>query len=356
MKKKIYLLLATVLIASSFAGCTSKEVSSGQTNGTETTTENVTTEAATENVTEDVTEDVTEEITEEVTEEITEEVTTEASEEPSSEPDVLVEYTTDESNIPTELMDALRSSNDADFQSYLYGDIDRDGGKDLLAAYLDYSVGQWKIVKLENDALEAEDFYSISIFGDYERCQMELLDVGTATHIVANLNSVMGTGCDSHVLDFDGSQATEILNASATIYQDPNGDILVQKTSYSSSLDTTTGMMAGRTWTYSYLTYDAESQKYQEYIANEITEDEFLGYEGSHELVDTIKSNYEDMELKLTFYKRSNGLLHLQYEYLDGTSIMYNYYTLSYEDNVITGTSEAYAGIIEKNFTTLDGI
>lgn len=51
MKKKIYLLLATVLIASSFAGCTSKEVSSGQTNGTETTTENVTTEAATENVT-----------------------------------------------------------------------------------------------------------------------------------------------------------------------------------------------------------------------------------------------------------------------------------------------------------------
>lgn len=352
MKKKIYLLLATVLIASSFAGCTSKEVSSGQTNGTETTTENVTTEAATENVTEDV----TEEITEEVSEEITEEVTTEVPEEPSSEPDVLVEYTTDESNIPTELMDALRSSNDADFQSYLYGDIDRDGGKELLAAYLDYSVGQWKIVKLENDALEAEDFYSISIFGDYERCQMELLDVGTATHIVANLNSVMGTGCDSHVLDFDGSQATEILNASATIYQDPNGDILVQKTSYSSSLDTTTGMMAGRTWTYSYLTYDAESQKYQEYIANEITEDEFLGYEGSHELVDTIKSNYEDMELKLTFYKRSNGLLHLQYEYLDGTSIMYNYYTLSYEDTVITGTSEAYAGIIEKNFTTLDGI
>lgn len=94
MKKKIYLLLATVLIASSFAGCTSKEVSSGQTNGTETTTENVTTKAVTDNV--------TEEITEEVTEKITEEVTTEASEEPSSEPDVLVEYTTDKSNIPTE--------------------------------------------------------------------------------------------------------------------------------------------------------------------------------------------------------------------------------------------------------------
>lgn len=272
------------------------------------------------------------------------------------ETDELIEYTNDESEIPQELIEAVKNCYDAEFGSYLYGDIDRDNEKELLAAYLDYSVGEWKIVKLENSSSQAEDFYSISLYGAYEKCDMELIDLKTEIHLAINLNSEWGTDYDSHILSIDQSEVTEKLSLFASVYQNENGNIIVQRTACNNCIDTTTGMMMGRTWSYSYLNYDTESGQYQEYAAYEITEEEFLEYEGALEIIQSIKDQYDDKELKLCFYRRNNGIMYVQYEYMENSIITYEYYTLYYEGKTILNQPDLSSGMIDKGSTNLETI
>lgn len=276
--------------------------------------------------------------------------------ETESETHKLIEYTNEKSVIPQDFLNAVKTYYSDEIGSYLYGDIDRDNEKELLAAYLDYSVGQWKIIKVESDSFEVEDIYSISILGPYECCSLELIDLETEIHLVANLYSEIGIDQNCYVLAFDHSEVIEKFNLFALVFQSENGDILVQRTSYSTCMDTTSGMLMGRTWTYSYLTYDDENKQYKEYVANEITEEEFVQYEGASDIVQAIKDEYGNKELKLTYFKRNNGIMYVQYEYIENSLIMYEYYTLTYENNTITSQSEINQGLIEHNFTLLESI
>lgn len=143
MKNKLFFTALILTSAIAFTGCKKTNDVNNNASG-EVVTEEITIEEIT-------TEEV---ITEEAA---TEEVTTEEDiiEEPETEKtEVLIEYTNNEDNIPKEMTDIVKNSTEYDIGAYLYADIDYDTEKELLAAYLDESVGQWKIIRLESEDAE----------------------------------------------------------------------------------------------------------------------------------------------------------------------------------------------------------
>ena len=370
MRKTNLFMAALLILAISFAGCANTQtVNNSTTEAVETlteqndtqeesTTEEITTEEPTteEYTTEETTteETTTEESTTEET--TTEEITTEESTE--EEKNMSVEYTCDENNIPAEMIANVKDRTEHERVAYLYGDIDEDNEKELLAAYLDESVGAWKIIRFENETAEPEEFYSIPLDLYYDYCSMGLIELEDKIYYAVNLRMSMGLGSSSYILEESETGVEEVLNLGYTVAQLEDGDVLIESTHYGVCLDKTTGMMLGRTWGYSYLTYDEDSGQFKEYVANEITEEEFLEYEGATECLENIRNSYSDYEVKYTFFKRNNGLMHVQCEYekdYENVSLIYyNHYTVYYEGNDITNVSEEYEGIISRNFTSLE--
>ena len=347
MKKQM--LFTALIITSSLFFTACNKNNGGKISETEGAKESTAVECTTEEHTTE--ERITEEYTTE--DDITEEPETEES--APEETDKLIEYTNNEDNIPKDMTDIAKNSTEYDIGAYLYGDIDNDTEKELLAAYLDMSAGQWKIIKLENDSAEAEEFVSIPLCADYDRCSLGLIDIKDRVQYVVNLSMSMGTDTMGYIFEDDEAGVREVLSLFKTIWQAENGEVIIQNTSYGSCLDKTTGIMAGRTSTYSYMTYDSESGQYKEYVADEITEEDFLAYDGASDVEQSVSDIYGDREIKMTFYRRNNGIMYIQCEYEDDAFIFYEYYTVYYDGNKITGMTEMQQGIIERNLTLLEG-
>ena len=362
--KKLFMavLLATAI---SFTGCgNTQTVNNSTADGVETTTnqnniqeesttvESVTEEATTENPT---TQEIT---TEEATTEepTTEEPTTEepTTEENSEEQRKMVEYTCDENNIPSEMIENVKSCTEYEMGAYLYGDIEEDNEKELLAAYLDESVGQWKIMRLENETAEPVEFHSVQLPMYLDKCDLGLIGLKDKIHYVINLYPSMGLGSGSLIVEETETGVKEVLNIGNMYWQSESGDVVLQSAYYGAYVYKPTFEMTGRTWRYSYLTYDEESQQYKEYVANEITEEEFLTYEGATECLDGIRNTYAGYEVKYTFFKRNNGIMHVQCEYENEEYIFFDNYTVHYEDNIITNVDEKNEGTISRNCTSLE--
>lgn len=369
MRKTRLFMVILMASAISFAGCenaqsannSSTETVDSLTEENGTKEENSTEEFATEE--DSIEEPITEESTTEET--MTEETTTEGfATEGSTEEEhrKTVEYTCDENNIPAALVENVRNRTEHDRIAYLYGDIDEDNEKELLAGYLDESVGAWKIIRFENETAEAEEFYSIPLSLYFDYCSMELIELKDEICYIVNLRMSMGLGSSSYILGEGDNGVEKVIDLGYTASQMENGDLILESTYYGVCLDKTTGMMMGRTWGYSYLTYDEDSEQFKEYVANEITEEEFLSYEGAAEHLEKIRSSYKDYKVKYTFFKRNNGMMHVQCEYEKDYEdefekvpmIYYEHYTVYYEGNVITNISEGDQGIISRNFTSLE--
>lgn len=286
----------------------------------------------------------------------TEESTQGATEPAIEETNKLVQYTCNENDIPKAMMDIVKNSTSCDVSAYLYGDIDNDSDKELLAAYLDVPLGQWVIVKLENETSTVEDFYSIKLLAHYDYCSLGLITLKDKIQYVVNLSSSMSTSANGYILEEAKEGIKEVQNLSKTIWQAEDGGIIVQNTSYGSCLDKTTGELIGRVWTYSYLTYDEDTGMYKEYVAREITEAEFLAFEGAADVKQSIMNQYADVDVKMSFYKRNNGIMHVQCEYEKDNIIIYEYTTVYYNDKGITGKSEIQQGIVEKKATHFEEI
>lgn len=64
------------------------------------------------------------------------------TEQPTQEEATRIEYSDKEEEIPEDMKDIVKKSTEYDIGAYLYGDIDKDSEKELLAAYLDLKGGQ----------------------------------------------------------------------------------------------------------------------------------------------------------------------------------------------------------------------
>ena len=343
--------------------CTTEETATEVLTTEEPTTEEITTEEPTTE--EPTTEEPTTEgpTTEEST---TEEPTTEepATEESSEEQRMMVEYTCDENNIPTKMIENVKSCTEYKMGAYLYGDIDQDNEKELLAAYYDESVGRWKIMRLENETAEPEEFYATSPSVAFDNCELGLIGLKNKIHYVINLyrsnvlalgGSLMGPGTGSIIVEETETGVKEVLDFGNIYWQAENGDVVLKGgLHYGAYVYKPTYELKGLVRNYSYLTYDEENEQYKEYVANEITEEEFLTYEGATDCLEEIRNSYADYEVRYTFFKRNNGIMHVQCEYENEEYIFFDNYTVYYEDNVITNVSEKNEGTISRKCTNLD--
>lgn len=114
-----------------------------------------------------------------------------------------------------------------------------------------------------------------------------------------------------------------------------------------------------RTENYIYVDMDHDGIAYKQYAATAISEEEFLQFENADTLQSVIleECNLEDTEkLELTYFKRSNGILHVQCARHDsGGFIHYFYYTVKYEGGkLISDLSDCRNGQMAETFTNLD--
>ncbi len=346
----VILLMISVVV---FAGCNNGTIRNNETTSQKTDADNETTPEETESE-EISSEDTTTEkpTTEEPEQPTTEEVVSE--EETTGENGATIEYTCNESNIPDEMKNIITNYTEYEISSYLYGDIDKDNEKELMASYIDESNGQCKILILDNETSEPEEFYSIELYAYKDRCDLGLINLGDKLHYVVNLYFSMSTETSAYILEESEEGVKTVSSFGNTVWQSENGNIIIQNAYYGSYLDKITGGMVGRVWTYSYLTYDAESGQYKEYVANEISEEEFLTFENAAENLQGIRNSYGEVDVKITLFKRNNGIMYVQCEYETDTKIIYEYYTLHYEDNEIVMVEELQEGSIIKNFTGLE--
>ena len=335
MRTILSILIVTVLAATVlFSGCSNRNVIA--------TTEASTAESVTEAIEISTTESVTE-----------------ATEISTTEPQnmaKLPEYNCNETQIPKEIMEAAQNCTEYEIGAYLYGDIDMDSENELLAAYIDPEALQWNIILLENKPSKAREFFSIKLDMDYDRCSLGLIGLEDKVHYVVNLSSSFGTANAGYIFEEGDDGVNEIIRIFKAICQTEKGEIIVQNTSYGACMDKTTGMMMGRVWTYSYLTYDYDSETYKEYVAKEIRQEEFLAYEGAADVKNTVEDTYKDKNVKITYFRRSNGFMYIQCECDEDDMIYYDYCTMLYDGNRITDKTDMQQGVVEKKATILEEI
>lgn len=80
------------------------------------------------------------------------------------------------------------------------------------------------------------------------------------------------------------------------------------------------GFATGHTWKNYYFWYDDENRCFYEYTAKQITEEEFLAFQGTASLLEELKKRY-GADTQFEFLYRENGVLHVNifYQELDAT-------------------------------------
>lgn len=87
-------------------------------------------------------------------------------------------------------------------------------------------------------------------------------------------------------------------------------DITITQSSYDMTCLKGTDMGSGHTWKPRY--YYFKDYEVYEYLATDLSEEDFLQYQGAREIIEKIKKEYQKPELKLNieYQKRENGLIH----------------------------------------------
>lgn len=99
----------------------------------------------------------------------------------------------------------------------------------------------------------------------------------------------------------------------------------------------------GRIWQRYYLYWDKEEQRYQEYAAREITEEEFLSLKNAEEVKEQVESAIreeagEDLITEIqaeNYIKRDNGIININYRILCGEGASYRYAILTVREGEI---------------------
>lgn len=124
------------------------------------------------------------------------------------------------------------------------------------------------------------------------------------------------------------------------VYQNSNGDIILDVEAYDAQYDADLGHMIGHTWNDTYLYY--EDGVYKEYGAVILSEAQFLWFDNTADLISDIRSEAGDGEIEFVYFLRENGIVHVQCILtIENVSIDYFHYTFRAEGNHLTGSLES---------------
>ncbi len=252
-----------------------------------------------------------------------------------------------------DLVKLLEDTCGAKLETYVYEDLDMDGAKELLGAFAkDYMYETWYC---SSDGKICKKVLSDTI--QFDACQIDLIKHENAIHAAVNTYNLIGNYKTFAILALQNGGITCLAaneNGYAGMDQADNPCVTIE--GYDGFLDTTIGQTVGHTWKTTYITFDEKSNAYLEIPAKPISEAEFLLFTNGKDALDAIKKSTRSAtppKTEYTFFKRSNGFVHVQCSEYDASGgIAFYYFTLSYEGNTFTDIPiESRDGIMSEQFT-----
>lgn len=120
-------------------------------------------------------------------------------------------------------------------------------------------------------------------------------------------------------------------------FAEADGQLLLNVSDYDMVVEYD-GLSLGHTWKNYYLYYDEENRCFQEYVAQEISEDEYLKWQGADTILSDIESEYPGAELE--FLLRENGVVHVNISYDQGGYITQKNITSTIVEGTLINTIE----------------
>lgn len=98
-----------------------------------------------------------------------------------------------------------------------------------------------------------------------------------------------------------------------------------------------------RIWQRYYIYWDEQKQSYEEYIGRPMTREEFLTYENAEEMQERVQEairkqiprDYTIDKIDVSYLKRDNGIININYHYVSGESSFYYYAMLPSAEGII---------------------
>lgn len=232
-----------------------------------------------------------------------------------------------------ELLAITESIAKHSMENYVYTDMDHDGANELIGVYCG-DMGLYQTWYCSSDGKTCALIHQND--DGMDACEIELLNIGDATHVVLNAYRVMGTGKNYSIIAMRNQEIVCLIsNRYGYVSMTDGGDITLNVEAYDGMYDPSIGAMILHTWKNTYLFFDGNT--YTEYGATEISEQEFLDYQNSQELKDQIEGELRQSNttsLEFSYFKRKNGIMHIQCNvYSDSGEIQYGYYTIRYNGN-----------------------
>lgn len=217
-------------------------------------------------------------------------------------------------------------------EDYRYIDMDHDGAKELIGIYHN-DRGLYQTWYCSSDGRTCTLVYQTE--EGMDESKIELLDVGSETHVVLNTYRMMGTGQNYSIIGLKNKKAICLISEKKGYVSMTNErDITLNVEAYDGVYEPGINGMMLHTWKDTYLFFDGN--QYKEYGAIEISENEFLAYQNSREIKEKIEGELSQSNttfLEFSYFRRKNGILHIQCNvHSDSGQIQYGYYTVRYVD------------------------
>lgn len=253
-----------------------------------------------------------------------------------------------------DLLEIMQNASGYRTENYIYVDMDHDGREELIGIF-EIASYDYEIWYCSGDG---ETCLKIPMKPDLEYCNLAVLPFEKETHVVINEYNMIGNAKQCTILKLEDAKLDFLLSShTGYISLDEEGNILLTVEAYDGLYDPDLEDTIMHTWKATYLFYDGIA--YKQYAAAAISEEKFLQFENADTLQSAIleECNLEDTEkLELTYFKRSNGILHVQCARHDSDGfIRYFYYTVKYEGKtLIPDLSDCRDGQMAETFTNLD--
>lgn len=127
------------------------------------------------------------------------------------------------------------------------------------------------------------------------------------------------------------------LLANLGYFDEQDGALLLTVSDYDMCVEYD-GFSTGHTWKTYYLYYEEAERCFREYTAKEITEEDYLSYEGADRLLASLRERYPHAEYE--FLLRENGMLHINLIYDAGGYLLQKNVTVSLQDGKVTNPVE----------------